>query len=400
MKTLNSLLILIFFQNLSAQNADGYWDRDRITTKEVKVAAGEKITIKSEDLPTGTTELVYRITLLDENQKMANDLASVLKAIPDPYFIGKGAGGAISLVSSISGSDKCIYGVFDEIRKALHYQKTNITSNACVFQPEPISKDAKVLSVNKSTCLTENTRNLWFVFKNENWIMNQKIILEIVPWVDKKASRGWTQINKKYTLTEISKNVALKAFITKEPIAIAVLQKLEIKYRFQDFLELIPLEKNKVLSDVLQSIYTEKPFNKTIATSIRQDAMQYLKEAKFSDGINLLESTIVENGNATASDYYAISKLYIFTNQFDKSLEVLLKAQKLEAGNLLVQLNLAHTYMFLDNMELCKAIHKRFQNQNVLPTQTWKNKTINDLDEFKKAGLSDANFNKVLRIID
>ena len=128
--------------------------------------------------------------------------------------------------------------------------------------------------------------------------------------------------------------------------------------------------------------------------------MQYLKEAKFSDGINLLESTIVENGNATASDYYAISKLYIFTNQFDKSLEVLLKAQKLEAGNLLVQLNLAHTYMFLDNKELCKAIHKRFQNQNVLPTQTWKNKTINDLDEFKKAGLSDANFNKVLRIID
>ena len=400
MKTLNSLLILIFFQNLSAQNADGYWDRDRITTKEVKVAAGEKITIKSEDLPTGTTELVYRITLLDENQKMANDLASVLKAIPDPYFIGKGAGGAISLVSSISGSDKCIYGVFDEIRKALHYQKTNITSNACVFQPEPISKDAKVLSVNKSTCLTENTRNLWFVFKNENWIMNQKIILEIVPWVDKKASRGWTQINKKYTLTEISKNVALKTFITKEPIAIAVLQKLEIKYRFQDFLELIPLEKNKVLSDILQSIYTEKPFNKTIATNIRQDAMQYLKEAKFSDGINLLESTIVENGNATASDYYAISKLYIFTNQFDKSLEVLLKAQKLEAGNLLVQLNLAHTYMFLDNKELCKAIHKRYQNQNVLPTQTWKNKTINDLDEFKKAGLSDANFNKVLRIID
>ncbi len=391
---------MLLFQNLKAQEADGYWDRDRITTKEIKVAAGEKITIKSEDFPTGTTELVYRITLLDENQKMANDLASVLKAIPDPYFIGKGAGGAVSLVSSISGSDKCTYGVFNEIRKALHYQKTNITTNACVFNAEPVSKDAKVLSMNSANCLTENTRNLWFVFKNENWIMNAKIVLEIVPWVDRKASRGWTQVNKKYTLTEISKNPVLKLFITKDPIAIAVLQKLEVKYRFQDFLELIPVEKNKVLSDILQSIYAEKPFNKTIAASIRQDAMQYLKEAKYADGITFLESTVLENDNATALDYNAISKFYIYTKQFEKSLDALQKAVKLEPGNLLVQLNLAHTYMFLDKISESKDLHKRYQNQNVSPTQTWKNKTINDLDEFKKAGLSEDNFNKILRRID
>ena len=58
MKIVSSIIILLLFQNLKAQEADGYWDRDRITTKEIKVAAGEKITIKSEDFPTGTTELV------------------------------------------------------------------------------------------------------------------------------------------------------------------------------------------------------------------------------------------------------------------------------------------------------------------------------------------------------
>lgn len=400
MKIINCILILFLFLNITAQESDGYWDKERITSKEIKVAAGNKITIKSEDFPTGTTELVYRITLLDENQKMANDLASVLKAIPDPYFIGKGAGGAISLASSISGSDKCTYGVFNELRKALHYQKTNVTSNACIFQADPISKDAKVISIKKANCLTEDTRNLWFVFKNENWIMNQKIVLEIVPWVDRKASRGWTQINKKYILTEISKSPLLNLFITKDQISVAVLQKLELKYRFEDFLVLIPLEKNKVLDDILQTIYSEKPFNKTIAVAIRQDAMQYLKNAKYADGISLLESTLLGNGNATALDYNAIAKLYIYTKQFDKALESLQKAQKLEVGNLLVQMNLAHAYMFLDNMESCKAIHKRYKNQNVSPNQTWKNKAINDLDEFKKAGLPDDHFNKILRFID
>src|SRR5689334_8914816 len=107
--------LFIFFigSNVSfAQDADGYWDRERITNKEIKLSAGDKIVIKSEDLPDGTTEFVYRITLLDENQKMVSDLASVLKAIPDPYYIGKGTGGAISLASSISGSDKCTYAIF------------------------------------------------------------------------------------------------------------------------------------------------------------------------------------------------------------------------------------------------------------------------------------------------
>ena len=150
----------------------------------------------------------------------------------------------------------------------------------------------------------------------------------------------------------------------------------------------------------MQSIYAEKPFNKTIAASIRQDAMQYLKEAKYADGITFLESTVLENDNATALDYNAISKFYIYTKQFEKSLDALQKAVKLEPGNLLVQLNLAHTYMFLDKISESKDLHKRYQNQNVSPTQTWKNKTINDLDEFKKAGLSEDNFNKILRRID
>jgi len=95
-KIIPFFILFISTNALFSQEIDGYWDRERITNKEIKLSAGDKIIIKSEDLPVGTTEFVYRITLLDENQKMVNDLASVLKAIPDPYCIGKGTGGALS----------------------------------------------------------------------------------------------------------------------------------------------------------------------------------------------------------------------------------------------------------------------------------------------------------------
>ena len=113
---------------------DGYWDNQRVTNKEIKLSAGERTLVKSEDFPDGTTEFVYRITLLDENQKMVSNLSSMLKAIPDPYFIGKGTGGAIDLASAISGTDKCTYAIFSDNNKATDFIKSGDTKKACLYQ--------------------------------------------------------------------------------------------------------------------------------------------------------------------------------------------------------------------------------------------------------------------------
>ena len=69
LKKIFVLFLISSFYNAFAQK-DGYWDKERATTKEIIVSAGDRITIKTEDLPVGTTEIVYRITLLDENQQM------------------------------------------------------------------------------------------------------------------------------------------------------------------------------------------------------------------------------------------------------------------------------------------------------------------------------------------
>lgn len=97
------LILLISATNAFSQQ-DGFWDKDRATSKEIIVNARDRIVIKSEDLPVGTTEIVYRITVLDENQQLANSLASVLKAIPDPTGISQGSAGALfSVVESFRG---------------------------------------------------------------------------------------------------------------------------------------------------------------------------------------------------------------------------------------------------------------------------------------------------------
>ncbi|MBP6424769.1 MAG: hypothetical protein KA278_03505, partial [Flavobacterium sp.] len=173
-----ALYLFFFIATLSNAQQSGYWDKERSTIRQEVVKARNRIIIASEDLPTGTTEVVFRITLLDENQQMANSLVSVLKAIPDPTGISQGSAGAVLLLSKISGEDKCKYAVFSDESLVLAYKEEGKTDKACYTQNNPINKDAKRLSMTSSSCLKSN--RLWFGFENKNWIMNQKIVLEIV----------------------------------------------------------------------------------------------------------------------------------------------------------------------------------------------------------------------------
>src|SRR5438477_11923605 len=139
------VMLMMAAPSILAQKS-GYWDKDRATTKEIIVGAGERTLIKTEDFPVGTTEVVYRITLLDENQQMANSLASVLKVIPDPTGISQGSAGAVLILSKVSGDDKCKYAIFSSDNKASAYAKDGKTNQACLIQDTPVSKDAKNLS--------------------------------------------------------------------------------------------------------------------------------------------------------------------------------------------------------------------------------------------------------------
>jgi len=392
------LIISLSFESVFSQQ-DGYWDKDRATTKEIIVSARDRIVIKTDDFPVGTTEVVYRITLLDENQQMASSLVSVLKSIPDPTGISQGSAGAVFLLSKISGADKCKYAIFSNSTLATAYQENGKIEKACWVQNEPVSKDAKRLSIDKSSCLQPNSSTMWFGFESKNWIMKQKIILEVVPWVDAKLSRGWNLENRKLILNQCTKTEQAKKIPNSDEYCVCILEKLQKEYKFQEFQKLLTIEKSKVYKDFGNSCFNETGASNAIYVALRNQASDFVKKGKYGDAIAKL-LTIINDGKATVADYNTIGNSFIFTRQYGKAIKFLKEGEKLDDFELLIKLNLAHAYLLNNNYKLAKTIYKKYQSQNVTDNLSWSQKVKQDFEAFRKAGLPSGDFDRILRLFE
>ena len=390
--------ILLISNSIQAQK-DGYWDKERTTNKQIVVSAGDKIVIKSEDFPVGTTEIVYRITLLNENQELTSSLVSVLNAIPDPSGISKGSAGAVMLLSKISGDDTCNYAIFPLQKYATDYQKTGKTEKACFYQNTPVNKEAKLLSLGKSTCLTINTENIYFGFESKNWIMNQKIILEIVPWVDTKLSRGWNSQNKLITLNQCKLSETSKKLTNSDNFCVCQLDKLQAKYKFFEFDSLLMAEKASALKSIETICLKDTGDNNVIDDNARLEIESLLKSGNYGLAIKNIQE-IVKKGNATANDLNNLGTCYLLSKQYQKALDILKKAETLDKTELLIQLNLAHAYLLTNDVKSAKDLHEKFKNQNINVNQSWIEKTKIDFELFAVKNIPNENFNKILRIIE
>ena len=394
---LTLFFLSVVFSSFAQQ--DGYWDKERTTNKQIELSAYKKLIVKSEDFPVGTTQIVYRITVLNENQVITSSLVDVLKAIPDPTGISKGSAGAVFLLSKISGNDKCIYNIFALEKYANEYAKSGKNDKACFFQNKPISSEAKLLSVGKSSCLNVNTENIYFGLESKNWVMNQKIVLEIVPWVDYKLSRGWNIQNKQQVLNQCKNSETGKKVQNADTFCICQLEKLQDKYRFVEFQNLLQAEKINFLQKSDADCIAQTGENLFTDSKIRASIDTLIKEKKYDLALEKL--LIISNKTtATASDFNNLSTCYLLTKQFQKSLINSNKAVNLDSNELLFQLNLAHVLMFLNDIKASKNIHVKFKNQNINNNQSWIEKTKIDFELFEKTGLPNENFNKILRILD
>ena len=392
------LIISISFTSVFAQQ-DGYWDKERATTKEIVVSARGRIVVKTEDFPVGTTEVVYRITILNENQQLANSLVSVLKSIPDPTGISQGSAGAVFLLSKISGDDKCKYAIFSNEIVAAKYKESGNAKKACFVQQEAISKDAKRLSLDKSTCLYANSSAMWFGFESKNWIMNQKIILEVVPWVNNRLSRGWTLENRKLIINLCKTDDLAKKIPNSDEFCVCVLDKVQKEYKFQEFQKLLSIEKSKVFKDFGKACFNETGASNVIYLDLRNQASDLAKQGKYGDAISKLQS-IVADGKATVLDYNALGYAYIITKQYGKAIKFLKQGEMLDNSELLLQLNLAHAYLLNKDFKSAKSIYKKYQSQNVTDGLGWTQKVKLDFETFEKAGLPNADFERVLRFFE
>ena len=392
------LFISISTSSIFAQK-DGYWDKERAFKKEIVVSARDRIVIKTEDLPVGTTEVVFRITLLDENQQMAGSLVSVLKSIPDPTGISQGSAGAVFLMSKISGDDKCKYAIFSNAVSAAEYKKSGDTDKACLTQDEPVSKDAKRLSIDKSLCLLPNSETMWFGFESKNWVMKQKIVLEVVPWVNNRLSSGWTLENRKFIINQCKTADVAKKLIDSDDFCVCVLSKIQKEYKFQEFQKLLPIEKSKAYKDFGNACFGETGASDKIYLDLRNQATDLIKQGKYGEAIDKL-SVIVINGKPNATDYNNLGNAYLMTKQYAKAIKFLKEGEKLDDSELLIQMNLAHAYLLNNNFKSAKPIYKKYQSQNVTDSISWTQKVKSDFETFKKAGLPSNDFDRVLRLLE
>ena len=393
------LFLLLITANTVFSQKDGYWDKTRATTEEITVSARDRIIIKTQDFPEGTTEVVYRITLLDKNQQMAGSLVSVLKAIPDPTGISQGSAGAVFILSKISGDDKCKYAVFSSAELASKYKENGKTDDACLVQDTPVSKDAKRLSAEKSACMQSNSGNLWFGFESKNWIMNQKIILEVVPWVDNKLSRGWTMENRKAIIDQCKTSNLAQKMTNSDDFCVCILDKIQSKYKYKEFQKLLTVERAKAFKDFGNSCFGESSLSKSVYDDLRKQAATLVKQGKQGEAIQKL-TTIINDGKATALDYNAIGSSYVLTKQYGKAIKFLKEGEKIDDTELLIKLNLAHAYLLNDNYASAKAIYKEYQSQNVTDSLSWTQKIKQDFAAFKKVGIVSSDFERVLKLID
>ncbi|WP_374402045.1 tetratricopeptide repeat protein [Flavobacterium sp.] len=387
---------VLFSSSIYAQK-DGFWDKERATTKEITLSAGKRALIKTEDLPVGTTEFVYRITVLDENQKLTSSLVSVLKAIPDPTGISQGTAGAIHLTSAISGDDKCTFALFQEANAANLFIKEGKTDRACWEQKEKVNKDAKLIT-SSSLCLT-NLPNLWFGFESQNWVMNQKIVLEVVPWVDYKASRGWTKEAKKEVLDIAEKSEVAKILTNKATFLATFIDLVTTKYKYSEFKQLLPVEKSKMIEAISDESLLKSgrinDFLKDYNFHIRR-----LSLTKPEEAIKQLEHLIIERKLGKENEYDLLGTLYLRTKQYQKAEEYILKAIAMNKNEIRFQLHLAHVYLVTDRVSEAKDIHKKYKDQNISVDTSWVKATKQDFDNMKKVGLPTDNFKKILRIIE
>jgi tetratricopeptide (TPR) repeat protein len=220
-----------------------------------------------------------------------------------------------------------------------------------------------------------------------------------VPWVDNKLSRGWTIGNRKQIIDQCKTSNMAQKMTNSDDFCVCILDKIQSKYKFKEFQKLLAVERAKAFKDFGNSCFGETSLSKSVYDDLRKQATVLAKQGKQGEAIMKL-TTIINDGKATALDYNAIGNSYLLTKQYGKAIKFLKEGEKLDDSELFIKLNLAHAYLLNNNYSSAKAIYKEYQYQNVTDSLSWTEKVKLDFEAFKKMGIQNDDFERVLKLMD
>ena len=199
----------------------------------------------------------------------------------------------------------------------------------------------------------------------------------------------------------VSKKLEIQSLVTnKEAFSGYFLDLVTKNYTYKDFKNLLPEEKTKVFADFTVMALQQSGESKLISQSVRNQSVKLFESGKQQEAIDLFQTQIIEKGVATANDHSFLGKLYLLTSQFDKSLQTMEIALKMDKSALDIQLNLAHAYLLTGDFRKAKEIHKHCKNQNISANVSWKTQTQIDFEQFKANGIDSKDFKRILNILE
>jgi tetratricopeptide (TPR) repeat protein len=230
--------------------------------------------------------------------------------------------------------------------------------------------------------------------------MQQKIVFEVVPWVSYKLKNGWTNTTKKELFADIENNEIFKSINQKDKVLGYFIEIFTSNYSYGDYKEIMPAEKAKAISDVMDESLKKSGLMIGYLNEIRTEAEALLKAKEYEKGMTLLENEIIQKGRATDLDYGLQADFYLITKQYLRAEAAIKKAISMNATNIEHQLRLANVYMFTNKISDAKGIHKKYRSNNVSSSKSWAQATKEDFENFKENGLPTGDFKKILRILE
>jgi tetratricopeptide (TPR) repeat protein len=159
------------------------------------------------------------------------------------------------------------------------------------------------------------------------------------------------------------------------------------------------MERSKAFKDFGNSCFGETSLSKGVYDDLRKQAALLSKQGKYGEAITKL-TTMINDGKATALDYNAIGNNFLLTKQYGKAIKFLKEGEKFDDSELLIKLNLAHAYLLNNNFSSAKAIYKEYQSQNVTDSLSWTEKVKQDFETFKKTGIKNDDFERILKALN
>lgn len=381
------LLITLLFQFALSQNSTGYWDQLRSQKKAFRLQANTRQLFEL-GIPYGTTELIYRVTVLPTNKEITNSIADLAGSFKTPKMLA--ASGAISLVGKVMGDDKCKFYIFKGSSDAATYKQKGLVKNTCYAETNPtVTSDGYF---NNNGCINVYSNKLYFGIETTNLKLPSDIIIEILPWVEPAMERGWT----KEASNAIYNYLAEKY---NEDILDCMMSKITENYTAMELTKVNQTDEDRILGgyahNCLDELGLSKEVDEEVDNEYRDEADSLIDAGNYEEAIEIY-LMFDEDTTANIADYTSLGWAYILSKQYLKAIKYLKKGELLDDTDLLIQGNLAHAYLLSGDFTKANIIYQKYRGQNVAVGMSWEKMVNEDFNTFKEKRIACSRCQEIL----